>query len=102
MRYFQFSWPETPGDKEQTDWGGSNWYYEFSVDGSTTRQITLYDNGYRLRYDRNHSFDEYGELLLDVNLDDFTISQGQEITQSVFESVWQSGPWKNVRPTAGE
>lgn len=94
MRYFKFRWNEAQ-DPERLDWGGSTWYYEFGSDGSTNRQVMLYDNGHRLHYDLAHSYDDYGELLWDVKLDEFDVSQGQEIDQSEFETIWQSGPWTN-------
>ncbi len=94
MRYFKFRWPESESS-EQGDWGASWWYYEFGPDGSSVRQVMLYDNGYRLRYGPEHLRDGYGELLWDVRLGEFDLSQGEEISQAEFEQVWQSGPWTN-------
>lgn len=99
MRYFKFRWNWKPGDDEVEPWGNSWWYYEFGgPKNSILRQIVLYDNGFRVRYSLNHLRDDYGELFLDVQLDEFDetdLKQGEEIGQAEFVAVWQTGPWTN-------
>jgi hypothetical protein len=94
MRYFKFRWEESP-DPEQEGRGASWWYYEFGPDGSTTRQIMLYDRGDRLRYGPGHFRDDYAEPFWDARLEELDQSQGQEISQAEFEAIWQAGPGTN-------
>jgi hypothetical protein len=95
MRYFKFRWNWAPGDDE-VKWGDSWWYYEFDTKSTVTRQVMLYDNGFRLRYNAGHIRDDYGDLLWDVKLEEFDLSRGEEIHGEQFEAVWEAGPWTNT------
>src|SRR5262245_51132466 len=94
MRYYKF-WAANPPGGEHDPWGASWWYVEFNAESSPTRQMMLYENGNRLRYSNEHLRDEYGEFLWDVLLDEWEVSEREEITGAEFENVWQSGPWMN-------
>lgn len=83
--YYKRKWNETKGH-EFDSWGTSIWYFEVGNDGFPIRQIELYDNGNRLKYDSDKAFDDYGGLgdqALDLDeLKEF------EIEQDEFEIEW--------------
>lgn len=60
-KYFKRKWNETRGD-EFDSWGTSTWYFEVDTDGYPTKQIELYENGNRLKYHNEKTFDDYGGL----------------------------------------
>jgi hypothetical protein len=57
-RWFRRQWDES-SDRFDS-WGGVTYYYEV-MDGWTTRQVVVYDNGPILRYGPGHRADDYGQ-----------------------------------------
>jgi hypothetical protein len=102
MRYFKYRWVWAPGDDGEGEWGDSWWYTEFGPKDTITRQIMLYDNGFRLRYGPENYGDEYGELLWDVSLHECETPPGTEISREELEAVWETGPWTNDPPAQGK
>ena len=92
IKYFKREWNETRGD-EFDSWGTSIWYLEVGTDGYPIRQMELYENGNRLKYDSNKTFDDYGGLgdqALDIQ--EF---ERFEIGKDEFEQEWRkSNPKK--------
>jgi len=60
MRYFRRRWDESRGDHSD-HWGAATYLFEVDSVGRPIRQLEIY-NGTRLRYDSEHSEDEYGFL----------------------------------------
>ncbi|PWJ33117.1 hypothetical protein [Sediminitomix flava] len=91
-RYFKRKWDETRGD-EFDSWGTSIWYFEVGTDGYSIKQIELYENGNRLKYDSERRFDGYGGLGDQaLELDEF---KNFEIDKSEFYDEWEkSNPRK--------
>lgn len=90
-KYFKRKRNETRGD-EFDSWGTSIWYFEVGNDGYPTRQIELYENGNRLKYHSEKTFDDYGGLgdqALDLN--EF---QSFEIEKTEFDNEWQKSNLK--------
>ena len=91
-KYYKRKWDKTRGD-EFDSWGTSIWYIELGNDGYPTRQIELYENGNRLKYHSDKTFDDYGGLGdQTLDLDEF----GKfEIEKDAFELEWsKSNPKK--------
>jgi hypothetical protein len=90
-KYFKRKWDETRGD-EYDSWGTSVWYLEVGDDGYPIKQIELYDNGNRLKYHSNKTFDDYGGLgdqAIDLNeFEKFNISKED------FEQEWAKSNMK--------
>jgi len=85
MKYLKREWDELRGD-EFDFWGTSMWYFELSNDNSVTRQIEVYKNGPSLKYDEQHTEDEYGALSdqpLDIEDDGYVV-----IDKAEFENIW--------------
>jgi hypothetical protein len=91
-RYFKRKWNETRGD-EFDSWGTSIWYLEVDKDGYPTKQIELYENGNRLKYHSDKTFDDYGGLGdQTIELDEF---HDFEIEKEEFNQEWKkSNPKK--------
>lgn len=91
-RYFKRNWNETRADKYDS-WGKSIWYFEVDNDGYPIKQIELYENGNRLKYHSDKTFDDYGKLGDQVlNIDEF---KSFEIEKTEFENEWKkSNPQK--------
>lgn len=91
-RYFKRKWDETRGD-EYSSWGTSTWYFELDINGYPIKQIELYENGNRLKYHPEKTFDDYGSLsdqAMDIN--EF---QHFEIEKAEFDNEWKkSNPKK--------
>lgn len=91
-KYFKRKWNETRADEFES-WGTSTWYFEVGTDGYPIKQIELYENGNRLKYHSEKTFDDYGGLgdqALDVN--EF---KSFEIEKTEFDNEWQkSNPKK--------
>ncbi len=87
MHYFKRKWEEDRGD-QFASWGCAVYFFETDSDFVPTRQLEVYDNGTRLRYDQQHTHDEYG-MLADQPLDaeDFA---PYSISQAEFEDAWNS------------
>lgn len=91
-RYFKRKWDETRGD-ELDFWGKSTWYFEVGTDGYPIKQIELYENGNRLKYHSEKTFDDYGSLGDQaLDMDEF---KEFEIEKAEFENEWEkSNPKK--------
>lgn len=61
MEYFKRKWEELRGD-EFDSWGTSVFYLETDNNGFPIRQIEIYENGNRLKYNSEKKFDDYGRL----------------------------------------
>lgn len=83
--YFKRYWSESRGD-EYDAWGGAMYYFETDEEGCPVRQIEVYDNGMRLRYDNQHWSDQY-EVLGDQALE-VSEFESYQISQNEFEQVW--------------
>jgi hypothetical protein len=92
MKYFKRKWDESRGD-EFDSWGTSIWFLEIREDKYPTRQIELYENGNRLKYHSDKTFDDYGGLGdQTIDLDEF---EKFEIQKNEFELEWsKSNPKK--------
>lgn len=94
-KYYKRKWEELRGD-EFDSWGTSTWYFEVDSNGYPLKQIELYENGNRLKYHPEKTFDDYGSLgdqPIDVN--EF---RGLEIDKSEFDVEWKkSNPKKEHR-----
>lgn len=85
MKYYKRNWEESRGD-EFDDWGKSIWYFETDDSGLPTKQIEVYENGKRLKYDQTKMEDDFGGLGdQELDLDEFSEF---EITESEFNKVW--------------
>lgn len=85
-RYFKRNWDENRGDK-YNNWGTSLWYFETDEKGWTNRQIEIYENGNRLKYDPEYLEDEYGGLSDQAfDLEDMA---PYIITKEEFEIEWE-------------
>ena len=85
-RFFKRKWDETRGD-EFDSWGTSTWYFEVDANGYPTKQIELYENGNRLKYHPEKTFDDYGGLSDQVlDMDEF---QSFEIQKAEFDNEWK-------------
>ena len=88
-RYFRREWDELrSGDHPQ--WGAATFYFETDESLAALRQVEVYANGRRLRYDRAHAEDEDGFL------DDGAIFPADEwpelfeITAGEFDTEWHN------------
>jgi len=83
--YFKREWNELRGDDNDA-WGTSTFYIEVTKDGLPIRQIEVYKNGNRLKYDSNKKFDDYGGLGdQPIDLDEFSEFK---VSNEVFEQEW--------------
>jgi len=84
--YFKRLWEETTGDPLTDSWGTSTFFFETNQYGDVLRQIQLYENGKKLRYDEQNLEDQFGALSgvsLDlVEFNEFKISKDE------FEKEW--------------
>ena len=84
--YFKRLWEETTGDPLTDSWGTSTFFFETNQYGDVLRQIQLYENGKKLRYDEQNLEDPFGKLSefsLDlIEFNEFKISKDE------FEKVW--------------
>ncbi|MCH2231777.1 MAG: hypothetical protein MK105_15695 [Crocinitomicaceae bacterium] len=85
MKYFKAEWNETRGD-EYDHWGKSIWFLELDEEHFPIRQIEVYENGIRLKYDRVNFEDSYG-MLGDQPISPEEI-KGVEINKILFEAEW--------------
>jgi len=91
-KYFKRKWDETRGD-EFDSWGTSIWYLEVDNDLYPSKQIELYENGNRLKYHSEKTFDDYGRIGDQaLDLDEF---KEFEIEKEEFDIEWRkSNPKK--------
>ena len=84
-RYFRRRWNESRGDAYD-HWGPAVYFFEVSDEWRTIRQMEVYDDGHVLRYEADHTADDYGFLSVDPgNREDF---EPYEIDGAAFESAW--------------
>ena len=86
--------------KESVEWGGFIRYVEFGDDAFASRQVDEYENGYLVRYDREHWDDQFGTLA-DFRYGKTWVKHWGEphaITREEFELKWdaaeKSPPYK--------
>lgn len=84
--YFKRYWGESTGEKSTKSWGTSTFYLVTDHDGSVIRQIQVFQNGNKLKYDQLHLEDDFGGLAdqqLDINeFNEFKIEREE------FERMW--------------
>ena len=69
--------------------GMAVYFFETSFDLVPSRQLEVYENGNRLRYDQQHTHDEYGMLANQaLDAEDFA---PYSITKAEFDGAWNSG-----------
>src|SRR5262245_15942231 len=87
MRYFRRRWDESRGDRFD-HWGAATYLFEVDPTGLPLRQLEVYDNGMRCRYDREHPEDQYGSLSAEPleSLEDWS---PWAITRAEFEREWR-------------
>lgn len=88
MLYFKRCWEESTGDPLTDAWGTSTYYFETDENAEVLRQVQLFENGNKLKYDQIKMDDEIGGLS-DVDLD-FEEFAGCKIGQLEFEEIWNS------------
>lgn len=85
MTYYKIKWDELRGD-EYDSWGTSIWYLELNNQHYPLRQIEVYENGKRLKYNVAHINDSFGGLgdqLINIyDLDTY------ELSSTEFEKHW--------------
>ena len=86
LYYFKRYWDETTGDPSTNSWGTSTYYFETDMKGEVLRQIEVYQNGKKLRYDENKIENEYGGIS-DQPLD-LTEFDEFKIDKEEFEQAW--------------
>lgn len=87
MTYYSKDWPDARSD-QYAHWGSSRWYFETREDGSVVRQVEVYENGPRLRYNESHPQNEFGRLA-ETRLDLNQFAEC-EITAEEFTAAWES------------
>ena len=89
MKYFKAKWNETRGDKYD-NWGTSIWLFELDNENLPLRQIEIYHNGKRLKYDRVNFQDKFGSLGDQaLNIEEINSMNGVEITLDEFDIEWK-------------
>ena len=86
MKYIKVEWNETRGD-EYDFWGLSIWFLELDGENYPVRQIEVYRNGNRLKYDSVKMTDDFG--MLGDQAIEIEEMNGIEISHSEFESQWE-------------
>ena len=84
--YYKRDWEETSGEPLTASWGTSTYFFETSDSGEVLRQVQVFYNGEKLKYDSVRVEDEYGGLA-DVPLD---LNEFEEfkIEKDFFENAW--------------
>lgn len=83
-----------------TTWGAFTRYMEIGDDLYPVRHVDVFANGYSLRYDRTHWFDELG-MLADMRYDEkkwkkwWGPSEGTSAQE--FEAIWQAAESSPLR-----
>ena len=83
MKYLKIHWNEFTFDE---DWGKSIWYLEIGEDSYIKRQLEVFENTNRIKFDENHWSDSYGSLG-DQPIE-FKELNATEINETDFESEW--------------
>ncbi len=83
MKYLKIHWNEITFNE---DWGKSTWYLEIGEDNYIKRQLEVFENSNRIKFDEAHWSDSYGSLGdQPVNLDQLN---GILISAADFENEW--------------
>ena len=83
MKYLKIDWDEITFDE---DWGLSSWYLEIGEDNYIRRQLEVFENSNRIKYDESHSNDSYGSLGdQPIELEELN---GIVISAADFETEW--------------
>lgn len=83
MKYLKIHWDEITFDES---WGKSIWYIEIGEDNYIKRQLEVFENSNRIKFDEDHSCDSYGGLSdQPIKLEEI---DSTEINASDFESEW--------------
>jgi hypothetical protein len=81
-------------------WGAFTRYIEIGDDLYPVRHVDVFANGYSLRYDRSHWFDELG-MLAQMRYDKKKWEEwwgpSEETSSQEFEAVWRAGESSPVR-----
>lgn len=85
MKYIKAKWTESRGD-QYDDWGNSLWFLELDEDNYPTRQLEVYSNGNRLKYNSQNMEDKYGRLG-DQSID-AEDGWGERMQKTEFEIEW--------------
>ena len=91
--YYKRQWEEFTGDPLTADWGECTLYFETDEAGVITRQLEVYENGSRLKYDEFFPADDYG-YLSDQPLD-LTDFAPFTIPAKEFEAEWEKDDLQN-------
>ena len=84
MKYVKIFWDDFLFDEE---WGKSIWYLEIGEDNYIKRQLEVYENTNRIKFDEDHWCDSYGSLGdQPVSLEELNLI---EISATEFESEWK-------------
>lgn len=86
MFYYKRKWNQSRGD-EYDSWGTSTLFINTDESGIPLRQIKIYENGKRLKYDIQKPMDQYG-MLGDQKLDVEEIEE-YKISREAFETEWE-------------
>ena len=84
MKYFKTEHAE--GRQEHTDWGSVIVYYETTDDFAPSRQVEIFQNGNRLKYDTSNATNQFG--VLQVNDLKSAESNGKPVTKGEFDQFW--------------
>lgn len=85
MIYYKRQFDETRVENF-INWGTCLYYFEVNDLGEVKRQLEIYDNGKRIKYDPEFSVNEFG-FLTDKPLDRNEFEK-YTITKIEFETVW--------------
>ena len=85
MKYYKIKWDELRGD-EYDSWGTSIWYLELNDQHYPLRQIEVYENGNRLKYNLENNNDSFGGLG-DQPVDVHELNT-YELSSNEFEKHW--------------
>ncbi|WP_040252153.1 hypothetical protein [Psychroserpens mesophilus] len=85
MNYLKIQWDDFSFDEK---WGKSIWYIEIGEDNYIKRQLEVYENSNRIKFDEDHWCDSYGSL----GDQPIKISElnSIKITAEEFESEWKT------------
>ena len=85
MNYFSQFWDENRDD-EYADWGTSTWYFETNDKDKVLKQITVYKNEKRTKYNEDNLEDKFGRLCEGT----LTIDEcdGDVISKNDFYKLW--------------
>jgi hypothetical protein len=88
MRRYKRPRNEPRGDKYD-HWGKATYFFEADDQGVVSRKVEIYEAGQVLRYDQEHSKDDFGMLAdQELQLGDF---EPYRISREEFETAWRSG-----------